>query len=90
MQLNADFRFPEIFAQIGRKLPLPLTHTTFLLALELARKQGLLEAPEEIQDKSFLLCISMILASIFSFDVKRASSSVANKIQQTSISMPMR
>ena len=65
MQLNADFRFPEIFAQIGRKLPLPLTHTTFLLALELARKQGLLEAPEEIQDKSFALHINDLGLDLF-------------------------
>ena len=65
---------PQIFAQMGRKLPRPLTHTTFLLALELARKQGLLEAPRRSKIRASP-CISMTLASIFSFDVKQASSS---------------
>lgn len=65
MQLNADFRFPEFFAQIGRTLPRPLTHTAFLLTLELARKQGLLEAPDEIQGKSFALHVSDLGLELF-------------------------
>ena len=53
-----DFLFPSFFADIGQKFPRRLSHTPFLIALDIARKKGFLEAPEVLYGKQFALHIT--------------------------------
>ena len=56
MNLN-DFRFPPLFAKIGRSLPAPLCVTPLILLLEIARRSDYLIAPEALYGKQFRLQI---------------------------------
>jgi predicted lipid carrier protein YhbT len=48
-----EFRFPLIFAKLGKHLPSPIASAPLMLMLELARHKNWLSAPESLYSKIF-------------------------------------